>query len=160
MYSFRQIALAEEVRQVVKRRRSYSRDAPVMHQKAFLCLLPDSLDFCQGGFNLALAPEAPVEGDSETVGLVTNTLEKFQCRGVAVYEQRIRVAHTDYLLQPLGQADHRQFLCESKFGQCLERKVQLALASVNDYELWQVIRGLGGSRLPSLRHSHWPRLRS
>ena len=77
------------------------------------------------------------------MSLVANPLQEFQCRGVAVNEERIRVAHPDDLLKALGQTDHCKFLSKTKFSQRLESKVELTLASVNDNELRQIIRSLG-----------------
>ena len=132
MYPLCQIALPEEGGEVFHIRSGNPGNASVMHQKTFFRLLSDPLDPGQGGFYLALAPEAAVECDSETVSLVANPLQELQCRGVAVNEERIRVSHPDDLLKALGQADHCKLLSKTKLSQCLKGKVELSLASVND----------------------------
>ena len=111
-----------------------------MQQEPLLRLLADTLDLPQGGVDLGLAAEVAMEGDTETVRLVADLLQDFQRLGVAIDEKGIGIAHPDDLLQPLGQADDRQLLGQAQFRQRLVRKIQLALAAVDDNQLRQIVR--------------------
>ena len=111
-----------------------------MYQEPLLSLLSHALYPGQCRFYLALAAQTAMEGYTEPVRFVTNLLQHLQCRGIPVNEKRIWIPNTDDLFQPLGKSHYRKFVSKTEFRQCLIGKIELSLASVNDYQLRQVIR--------------------
>ena len=92
-----------------------------------------------------LVAQLAVVGDGEAVGLVAHLLEQVERLGVARDAHRLRrPGHVD-LLEPLGEAGHRDVL-EPELLEHAHRDAELALAAVDEHRL-----GGYANRLPAAR---------
>ena len=112
-----------------------------MKQQPLFGLLSHTLNGRKGRLDGRLAAQAAMKSDAEAVSLVTNMLQQFECLRVAVNEKGIWISHTDNFFQPLGKADHGEFIRKTQFAQRLPCKLKLPFSTIDHYQLRKVVRG-------------------
>lgn len=114
-----------------------------MDQEGVARLGANAGNLVESRHGLALGAAVAVVGDTESVGLVAERLHHPEALAVFVDIEGHRVAGEIYLFQSLRDAHYGYAPPEAHRVERLDSRRELPLATIDDYELRQIVGGLG-----------------